>query len=133
MATLTSQRFTLEQVAEAVQSAGLQELTEAAWPAFEAEAAKLIGKRMDYYLTASKGLHHKGPAAILGFEQRAPNRTLKAGFDLYYQLDELKYCIFSEFSQPGRTVQFAFLKENSVAVGVCLKLRGDYDIFVLKK
>ncbi len=114
-------RFKLEELTELVQSAGLQDLTEATWPAFQTEAAKLIGRTVDVYSRVSGAWDYDNPAKLHRLEYQKPSGQFKSGFQIELLRGSLSAYYLYSFSQPNRPVKFAFLKDGESVVGVCLQ------------
>ncbi|MBI4095514.1 MAG: hypothetical protein HY438_01485 [DPANN group archaeon] len=129
-------KLTLEEVTSLVQTAGLQDLTEAAWPAFEAGVKALSNQVLDYYSKTDGNLGYVKPLAIKKLSRMSPGEPsgpffmLEVGLPLSLEVSYFMHAIPKE----GRPVRFAFLKDGEQQVGLCLQLtNGNSEVFVLRK
>lgn len=129
----SNKRFTPEQVAGLAQAASLQDLTEAAWPAFEAGVKVLTGKPVDYYSRNGSDIRRPDVTAIRKLWHTNGNGASKPSFMLEIALGQDSGYFMSDFYQEGKPVKFALLKDGEQQVGLCLQLaNGSSEVFVLR-
>ncbi|MBI2040636.1 MAG: hypothetical protein HYT16_00900 [DPANN group archaeon] len=152
MATVEdTERARLERLARLVSSASLQDLTEAAWPAFQEQVAGFINKGLQHYMTQQDNWVYKGPCEIINTgRQEAAQPHFGAGFTIKYSKpgrhehfgalpsDQVrhgwnKFQLFGEFHTQGRPARFAILKssDEGIIIGIYLQTEYSTDVWIL--
>ncbi len=104
-------------------SASLQQLTEAALPAFMRNVNwRFRGKAVNAYIQANKTWRYEGRATFRGV---LPT-TAKLGVTVNYSDTYITYCL------PDGPVGFAFLQKNEKIVGLYLKGTTE-NVWILKQ